>query len=297
VYAVALAEGFGGGVLSAGVNALNRTVLPPESLGRANALLATVRQTLQLLGPALGALLYAGAGAHIVVLLDVVTFVLSAGCLARCVLPGPSTPEGADSSLKESALEGVRHVSRNPYLRHLLLTGAIFGLSIGFSEAIVFAVAQGVGRPAAFAGVLTSTEAVGSIGMGVLLSAVGAPLRELGKITAGLGCFACGMLLQTAGGLPLVLAGCVLVGAGSPLLVVGVTTAAQRRTPAALSGRLSGALGFAINVPFAFSIGLGAVLVGLVPYQVLLAGMSCGLILAACYALLTLREPAGRPDE
>ncbi|KAA0942721.1 MFS transporter [Streptomyces apricus] len=304
LYLVAVCGGLGGEVVSAAVNGLNRSLVPEESLGRANGLLATVRQAMLLAGPAAGALLYAAYGARTVVVLDAVTFLVAALCVAAIPAhgteprgdrgrgrgEGASGPAAEDGSLVAEAMAGVRHMAEVPVLRRLLVLGFVFGLTIGFCEAIVFAVVEGIGGPASYVGFLTSAEGIGSVAAGALVTALSSRIGDFRKISTGLWCFSAGLLLQTGGGLPFVVAGAVLAGAGAPALVVGVTTAAQRRTPNELTGRISGALNFAVNVPFAVSIGLGAVLVGLVPYRVLLLCVSAALALVALGSTVALRE-------
>ncbi|WP_328493841.1 MFS transporter [Streptomyces sp. NBC_00414] len=309
LYLVAVCGGLADGVISAAVNGLSRSMVPEESLGRANGMLATVRQTMQLAGPAAGALLYAASGARTVIVLDAATFVVAALCVAMIPAHGtrrgqerggtepkppapgvPDEPEAEDESLASEAAAGIRHMAGVPVLRRLLFTGFVFGLTIGFAEAVVFAVVEGIGRPASYVGFLTSAEGIGSVAAGALVTALSSRVGDFRKITTGLCCFSAGLLLQTGGGLPFVVAGAVLAGAGAPPLVVGITTAAQRRTPDALTGRISGALNFAVNVPFAVSIGLGAILVGLMPYRILLLSMSAGLALVALYSKVALCE-------
>ncbi|MFE1799159.1 MFS transporter [Streptomyces sp. NPDC059517] len=302
LYLVAVCGGLGAGVISAAVNGLSRSMVPEESLGRANGMLATVRQTMQLAGPAAGALLYAASGARTVIVLDAATFVVAALCVALIPVRGggtgsgfpvpdaPGKPEAGGGSFGSEAAAGIRHMAGVPVLRRLLFTGFVFGLTIGFSEAVVFAVVEGIGRPASYIGFLTSAEGIGSVAAGALVTALNSRIGDFRKITTGLCCFSAGLLLQTGGGLPFVVAGAVLAGAGAPPLVVGITTAAQRRTPNALTGRISGALNFAVNVPFAVSIGFGAILVGLVPYRILLLCMSAGLALVALYSRVALCE-------
>lgn len=86
---------------------------------------------------------------------------------------------------------------------------------------------------------------------------------------AGMIALVSGTLLAPLTGLPAVLAG--MLGLGIVWVNVGWITLVQRWTPAALLGRVDAALTVAITVPQVMSIALGAVLIAVVSYRVLLA--------------------------
>jgi hypothetical protein len=85
----------------------------------------------------------------------------------------------------------------------------------------------------------------------------------------------------------LVLGGVAAFGAALPMASVGWLTALQRRTPAALQGRAYSAADTALTVPQTFSIAVGAALVAVVDYRLLLAVMA--LVCAASAATLLVR--------
>jgi len=64
---------------------------------------------------------------------------------------------------------------------------------------------------------------------------------------------------------------------------VGAITLIQRRTPRELLGRVDAALEFAIIVPQAVSIAVGAALIATVSYRVLLVAMAAVIACSACY--------------
>ena len=101
-------------------------------------------------------------------------------------------------------------------------------------------------------------------------------------LAAGAGLFAVPAL---AGVLP----GAVLFGAGLPWIVVGAYTMLQRRTPVELQGRVSAAADTILSTPQILSIAVGAWLVGIVNYKLLLFVMS-GTVLAAAAYLLSRKE-------
>jgi MFS family permease len=82
-----------------------------------------------------------------------------------------------------------------------------------------------------------------------------------------------------------VLVGFAVAGAGVSWAVVGYFTAVQLRTPADMQGRVNSAADVLVGVPQTLSIALGAGLIGVVDYRVLIVVMSavtgvCGAYLA-----------------
>jgi hypothetical protein len=62
-------------------------------------------------------------------------------------------------------------------------------------------------------------------------------------------CAGAGYLLLIPAALPAVLAGCALLGASLPWVIVGIMTLFQRRTPPELMGRADAAFTMAYTVP------------------------------------------------
>ena len=153
---------------------------------------------------------------------------------------------------------------------------------VGFSESICFAVvSQGLHRPPTFLGVVIAVQGVGAVIGGPtaapLARRVGeGPLMGFGLVlaAAGAGLFA---VPDMAG----VMSGAILFGAGLPWIIVGAYTMLQLRTPLELQGRVSAAADTILSTPQVLSIAVGAWLVGVVSYQLLLAVMG-GTVLAGC---------------
>jgi hypothetical protein len=85
-----------------------------------------------------------------------------------------------------------------------------------------------------------------------------------------------------------------VAGAGIAWFIVGFATAIQVRSPARLQGRVAGAAETLVGTPQTISIAVGAALVSLVDYRVLVA-VTC-LVTAATGAYL-LSRPAVIPAE
>ena len=114
----------------------------------------------------------------------------------------------------------------------------------------------------------------------------------------GAGAFLCaaGSVLVTSSSLVLVGLGIAAFGAALPILVVASITLIQRRTPAALQGRVLTGFTLSETVPQTLSIALGAVLVAVVDYRLLLVAMALGLAASGVAALLPVRGEVEEPD-
>jgi hypothetical protein len=107
---------------------------------------------------------------------------------------------------------------------------------------------------------------------------------------AGLGMagFGIGELSFVSSNLPLVAIGIVVAGFGVSWFIVGLMTALQVRTPLRLQGRVSSAADVFISTPQTVSIAVGAALIAVVDYRLLVVVESVAVALCAAY-LLTRR--------
>ncbi len=103
------------------------------------------------------------------------------------------------------------------------------------------------------------------------------------------------MLLLTVPSLAADLAGVMLAGLVGPWVTVAAVTAIQRRTPSDLLGRVSGAFELSLTIPQVTSIGLGAALIAVVSYRVLLVAVAVVAAIAVVF-LFTSPETRRRPS-
>jgi MFS family permease len=289
VYVVIFVYGVSGTLINSAQSALLTTMLPSELLAEANGVLATGREALRLVSPLLGAGVVAATGtAAPVAIFDAATFGIAAVVLVLLRVAEPR-PHREPMTWWAEFSAGGRHILRTPTLRHIVGATAVALLVVGFGETVIFPIAQlGLHRSPSFVGVLISVMSVGSIAGGL----TGAwAVRRFGDgraLALGLVAFAVGNAFLAASSLPVVLAGVIVEGAGVPWLIVAFTTSIQVRTPSHLQGRAYAAADMAASLPQTLSIALGAVLVAVVDYRLLLAAMSVVIGLAALY-LLTRR--------
>jgi MFS family permease len=291
IYTVTLLYGAVGYLFYSAQSAYLTRLLPAELLGDANAVLQTTGEGMRLIAPLAGAGLFAAFGGPAVAIMDAATFVVSAGFLAAIHLR-EDRPQPSEHHLREQMLAGMRHIGRSQGLRRIVLATGVALLVVGFSETIVFAVIQhGLHRPPAFLGVLSSAQGVGAVAGGVLASVM---LRRAGDgRTVGLGMllFAAGDSLLLIPNVAAVLAGFAIAGSGIAWAVIGYYTAVQLRTPSDLQGRVYSAGDMIVGVPQTLSIALGAALISLVDYRLLIVVMSAITALCGLYLVTARLEP------
>lgn len=288
LYAVALGYGASYTLLGAGQSALLATMLPPELLGAANTVLQTVREALRLVAPVAGVGLYTVAGGRAVALLDAATFLIAFATLLAMRHREPR-PEPDGEPWHVAVASGARHVRRTTVLRQLALGGAGALLVLGFSETMLFAIPEGLHRPPSFAGVLMFTSGIGAVAGALTTTRVLAGHGEGRMAGFGMALVAIGTLATADSALPVVLAGKALFGFGVPWVIVGVYTLIQRESPAHLQGRVYSAMEIALGLPQTISIALGAALVTLLDYRLLIVAQALVVGAAGLY-LLTRRE-------
>jgi MFS family permease len=290
IYAVMFGYGAANGLITAAQTALLADLVPGELLGEANSALQMLSQGLRLITPLLGAGLLAWAGARPVVLLDAGTFAVAAASVLALRLREPR-PDRAPVRWRAEFAAGVRHVADTRALRRPLIACLIAVSAFGFFETVPFAiVSEGLHRSPEFLGVLNSLQGAGALIGGALAALVMRRTSERALMAGGLAACAAAALLLITGSLPLVLLAMAAVGLCVVWINVGAVTLIQRRTPGPLIGRVDAALEFAVVVPQAASIALGAALIAAVNYRILLVAMAAVIGLSAAY-LATGREP------
>lgn len=282
VYAVTVLYGAVGHLTAAAQGGLVRDLLDDEDLAAGNGLLSTVDQALRLVAPLLGTGLYALAGPAPVVGVTAACFVVAALVLVGLgVAETPPTPASERSRYRTEVAAGLVHLRRTPLLAATLLAVVVGFGATGLLNAVSFAVLdQGLGVDPALIGVLVSLQGVGAVAAGMSVARVIGRWGEATVARVGLALLAMGMAPLLTPWLPLVLAGLAGVGFGVTWAVVALMTMRQRLTPPTLQGRVGAAVNVAIAVPQTLLTLLGAGLVGLLDFRVLLGVSIAGVLLA-----------------
>jgi Na+/melibiose symporter-like transporter len=298
IYLVAALYGLSSVTITAALNGLLKELLADELLASANGALQTVREGLRLGGPLAGAALFAAFGGATVAVTDAVTFVAAAVAIARMRLR-ERPPDRPALHWRRDLTTGLAHIGREAALRRMVIAGAVAFLVVGLNESVFFAVVDhGLHRPPEFIGVLASAQGAGSVVGGLLVARLIGRGGEIAATATGLTAFGLGDGLCVLPWLPCVLAGKAVAGAGLAVMIVGFTTALQRRTPGPLVGRVSLAAETLTSGPQTVSIATGALLVSAVDYRLLLLAVTTGMLGAAAYLWhgRTLTLPAAVPE-
>jgi hypothetical protein len=291
VYLVVLCYGAIGSVIGPAQTALLPAMVPEDLLAEANGLQQTLNIGLRIVTPLLGAGLFALVGAAAVAEIDAGTFLVAVISLLALRLhePEPVRPGQGDAGSRTTA--GFRFIAAEPALQAITVALALAMLAFGFTESAAFSVVTvGLRHSASFVGVLLTVQGAGSI-VGGLTAAVILRRMSEGMMTAlGLGSAALAVLLLTLPALVPVLIGMLLAGFVGPWVSIAAVTAIQRRTPSGLIGRVSGAFGLSVTVPQVLSVGLGAALISVLNYRVLLVVIA--VVAAASVSYLVSRPQA-----
>jgi MFS family permease len=166
-------------------------VVPAEHLTAATGRLVGVESASQVVGPGLAGWLIGLLGAAGGLLLDAVSFLVSAVCLWR--LPSPPPPHVVESRprIADEIRCGLRAVYRDRYLRWFTISGGVsnFGLT-GYAAILVLFLVRDVGLDSSRIGIVFALGAVGGV--------LGAGLA--GRVSSALGSARAVVVLQLVGG-------------------------------------------------------------------------------------------------
>jgi MFS family permease len=267
------------------MSALVPTLVPREQIPRAIALAASANQTAQIVGPALGGVLYALTPT--VPYAAAAALVLGAAVLAALLGRTQATRAREPVSL-ESIFSGLAFIRANPLLLGAM-TLDLFVVLLGGATALLPIYARDILETGPWGlGLLRSAPAIGALAMSVVLARH--PLeRGVGRtlfrtvIVFGVATIAFGLSRHLALSL---IALCVL-GAADLISVVIRVSLVQIRTPDEMRGRVSAAHSLftgTSNQLGEFRAGLAAALIGVVP-AVLLGGAGTIAVAALWMAL------------
>lgn len=293
LYIVIFGYGALGTLTGAAQGALLRDMLADDELASGNGLLSTIDQALRLVSPLLGTALYVTAGPLAVVALTATCFAATA-LLLVFVRQEESQPEPRDGeSFLRSALAGFGHIARTPVLAPTTIAiGVAFGATGLLNIAAFPVIEQGLGLPAASLGVMVSVQGIGAVLAGVSAASVIARLGEPRTLAVGLTILAAGGAAFLTTSVLVAGAGMAAVGFGVTWSVVAFVTIRQRLTAPRMQGRTSAASNLAINLPQALLTLVGAAVLAVIDYRLLIALTVLGVAGAAVSAFVVPPIPA-----
>lgn len=274
-------------------SALPRLV-PTLRLGDANALLRLGANVSRVAGPAAAGLLLAAAfGLPLVLLLDALSFVLSALLLSRLppLEPTPATQGEKPDGIAVSLRDGLHYLLRHPLARAVTLALFLVTLFVALDNVgLVFLAERTLGGGTAGYGLTLTGYGLGMVVGPLLLLRLAAKLRPAAMLLAGiaimgLGTALCG--LAPSLGTAVALQG--VVGIGNGFENVATDTLLQGSVSRDLLGRV---LGIAYAAPYAallLTYSAGGALLALTSARVVFVVAGMGTLAAGAVAAAMLK--------
>lgn len=272
LYVVTFGYGISNQVYQAARGGLAYAAVSAEQLGDINSLIGSLQQGMRVVGPLVGAALYAALGGPAVVLLDVATFLLSAVLLSvlRIDEASQQAADDATPNLLHEMAAGARHLFKTRMLQRSLSAAVIAFCTIGLLEVAMFAlVDQGLQRPPTFVGVLGALQGIGAVIGGLLTSVLLRRMDELRVGGIGLALLSLSLIVLVTPALPIVVASMIAIGAGLTIFLIAHMTLLQRRTSAELQGRVLTASEGIMTIPYTLSLAFGAVVIALIDVRLI----------------------------
>jgi len=296
VFAVTVVYSSVGFATTAAQSGLVRDMLPDAALAAANGRLTTIDQVFRLTMPVVGAGVYVATGPLPLVAAATVAFAAAAAVITRIrLVETPPTAHDERAPFRSEASAGFRHLLTTPPLGGLTVALLVGCAAVGLLNASSFAVIdRGLGLGPQMLGPVSSIQGATAIVAGLTAARLVARWGSPRLMAVGLGAVAVGVLPTLGSSLPGVLAGLGLVGLGMTWAIIGFVTERQVKTPPRLQGRVSAATNMLLNVPQLATTVLGAALLGLVDYRVLLGASALGVAAGAALAFRAVVRPPGR---
>jgi MFS family permease len=297
VYAVTFVYGVLTYVTSAAGSGLVRDLLDDDLLASGNGVLVTIDQGLRMISPLVGAGAYAVWGGGAIAAVTAGMLVVAAGVVAT-VRVEESAPAAPVHGFWREMAAGFHHIAGVPLLKRVTTSMAVAFAITGLANTAIFAlIDQGLGRSSAFFGVLAAVQGAGSVVGGITAAALVGRLGERRAVALGLGLLGATLGLAVVARTGPVLVCLLLGGLSIPWIVVGYGTMRQRLTPPRLQGRVASAASMALNGPQTIGTALGAVLIAVVDYRILIVVMGVVILLATVPIARPEPRPVPGPDD
>ncbi len=256
-------------VIDPAESALFAIMLPSDLRQRINGLRLTLTESGKLTAPVIGAGLFALFGGGPVAAVDAATFAVAAFTISRLRVsePRPDARAVDPTPWRTQMVAGLVHLRATRELRAVLVAGAVAMAISGLGVAAQYSLVDALGQPPAFLGVLTAALGAGSIVAGLSSARMMGRLDERRLALLGLLNFAGGTLLRATGWLPAAVVGSVVLGFALPWSVLAAINLTQRRTPAALQGRVAAVVTLALFAPQPLTQAVGAAIIGPLGYR------------------------------
>jgi MFS family permease len=299
---LALVAGFGAGLFQPAILAGLPSLVKEDRVPAAMSLYGSIREVGTTVGPALAALALVLIGAETLVLVDGITFALSAVVLA--MLPFGGRPErapeaGEPESLLADAREGLRATGRLPGVRTLIAATTAALLFVGMLNVaeLLFAKNELGAGDSGFA-ILVALGGAGIVIGSTLGARAGSMIDQRRRYLAGVASMGVGLLgLSVTPEFALACPIAVLIGIGNGLVLVYGRVLIQKIVPDNLLGRVFGINDASTSAAFGLAFLTAGLLVSLLGVRELLAVAGIGVMLVWIAASVMLRRswPAEAP--
>jgi predicted MFS family arabinose efflux permease len=219
-----------------------------DALIEANSRLAISESTARVVGPSLGGVLVQTLTAPFAILVDALSFLVSAVAILA-VRVTESTPARAERrSMFAEIADGIRFMFGFSFVRAVVIIGLLFNVSITIGDAVFILYAtRGLGLDGALIGGVFTISGLASVAGAALVQRT---TKRFGIGPSMMGAIflltVAGLLMLAAGGSPLVAATFLaargaMVGFAASVFNVSSNTAYQAAVPSRMFGRVTGA--------------------------------------------------------
>lgn len=268
-------------------------------LAAANSLSAFTNSAFRMLGPLVGTFLVAAGWFQAVVLLDAASYLAAAAIICRVAIPRAARQPGIVPENSAGLRHGLRHITRTPLLRGLLITSWLYWtLNAALTALLIPFVAVRLHSSGRTLGYL-----IAGLGVGYLCgSALSKILMSRYPTTAVLvvayaSVGACFLVMFTTTVLPIAILAVTAAGVPGAVVQVTVGQARQTSTPDTVLGRVS-AVFFTSDCVAAVTGALVApVIVTLAGLAAALDSLSIMVLVTAAIAVILLPSTGSRQPE
>ena len=285
VYAISLAREIGGMFHWSAMQSSTGLMVPKEHLARVAGLNQAVMGVLNIVGPALGALLLSIVKIHQIMLVDVVTAAFAVGPLLFIAIPQPAriTQAAAQprTSLAADMREGLSYVLRWRGMLILLAMAMIFKVALTPAFSLLpLLVTDHFGGQAAQLATLESGFGLGVIMGGVLLGLWGGFKRNVRTTlvgVAGIGAMMLVLGLTPSGWFAVGVAAMMTMGVAISLTDAPLHAVMQGAIDPDVQGRVFALLGSLFNVTAPIGLAIAGPVTDLIGVQIwyVVAGVLC----------------------
>jgi MFS family permease len=303
LYAVAFGMGLLTLVFEVAYQAYMPSLVPPDDLVEGNSKLQTTSALAQVAGPEVGGALIQIVTAPVAILLDSASFVVSLVSLLLIGNREEAPPARASSGVISQVWEGIALLLRDRLLRAIIITTALFNVSVAASTAIyVLYVARELSMPAALIGLILTLGGVGGLLGAVAATRLARRYGIYGALVTSAAMAVTGLAL-TPLALPPRWLTVTMLALAQLVLSAAITnwninqlSLRQRVTPVNLQGRVHATFRLVVRGTMPLGMLVGGVLgssVGLRPTLAVAAG---GGLVAAVTAVLALAPGRAREE-